>query len=357
MWDIAVVGGGPAGLGAGIEAAKKGAKVLVIDENQKPGGQLFKQIHKFFGSKEHFAGMRGFQIGERLLKEALEAGVVFWSDTICEGFDENRDLVLKRNGKLFFEQSKKVILATGGIEKGLPFEGWTLPGVMTAGCAQTFANVRGIRVGKRALVIGTGNVGLIVAYQMMQSGMEIAGFVEVQEKIGGYDVHLKKLMKVGVPLNLRHTIKKAIGNGKVESAVIENIDSGEKKVIEVDTILLAVGLKANSRLSIIAGCNTIRNEKFGGIVPIHNNSMETTKDNVLVAGDICGIEEASTALDEGRLAGLSAARSLGFAVTQQEIEEINNRLIRLRMGPFGEERQTFKEFIMEEAEKSAKIHA
>ena len=346
MWDITIIGGGPAGLGAAIEAGKKGARVLLVDENKQPGGQLFKQIHKFFGSKEHFAGLRGYQIGEKLITEALEAGVTYMGETICQGFTDDGDIILNKPGEIVLAKSKVIILATGGIEKGLPFKNWTLPGVMTAGCAQTYANVHGIKVGQEAIVIGSGNVGLITAYQLLQAGMKIKAIVEFQDKITGYEVHLNKIRKLGIPLLTSHTIIEALGRDYVTGGVIKDLKNDEEKVIDCDTIILAVGLRTNSRITTSMGCKTIYNENFGGVIPLHDQSMETTRKNIFVAGDLTAIEEASTALDEGRIAGLAAARNIGLEVDDREIEMINLRLGELRSGHFGSKRAAFKEEIL-----------
>ncbi|KAF0092657.1 MAG: FAD-dependent pyridine nucleotide-disulfide oxidoreductase [Fusobacteria bacterium] len=346
MWDIVIIGAGPAGLGAAVEASKVGAKVLLVDENKLPGGQLFKQIHKFFGSKEHYAGLRGYQIGEKLIGQALANGVSYKGETICQGFTDEGDIILNKVGKIEFIKSKAIILATGGIEKGLPFKNWTLPGVMTAGCAQTFANVHGIKVGQEILVIGSGNVGLITAYQLIQAGMKIKGIVEYQEKITGYEVHLNKIRKLGIPLYTNHTIIEATGDDHVKAARIIDLVSNEEKIIDCDTILLAVGLRTNSRLAINLGCKTIYNENFGGLIPLHDERMCTSVKNIFVAGDITAIEEANTALDEGRIAGLAAAQNLGYKVEDKEIKLINQRLVELRSGFFGQKRKDFKQEII-----------
>lgn len=346
MWDIVIIGAGPAGLGAAIEASKVGAKVLLVDENKLPGGQLFKQIHKFFGSKEHYAGLRGYQIGEKLIGEALANGITYMGETICQGFTDDGDIVLNKVGEIEFIKSKAIILATGGIEKGLPFKNWTIAGVMTAGCAQTFANVHGIKVGQEVLVIGSGNVGLITAYQLIQAGMKIKGIVEFQENITGYEVHLNKIRKLGIPLFTSHTIVEALGKDHVIGGKIVDLNNGEEKVIECDTIILAVGLRTNSRTAVSLGCKTIYNEAFGGMIPLHDERMCTSVKNIFVAGDITAIEEASTALDEGRIAGLAAAQNLGYMVKDKEIALINKRLVELRSGFFGQKRKDFKEEIL-----------
>ena len=346
MWDIVIIGAGPAGLGAAIEASKKGAKVLLVDENKMPGGQLFKQIHKFFGSKEHYAGMRGNQIGQNLITQALENGVTYMGETICQGFDDQGSIILSHNNKMDLIKSQALILATGGIEKGLAFEKWTLPGVMTAGCAQTYANIHGIRVGQKVVVVGSGNVGLITAYQLIQAGIEIAAIVEFQDKITGYEVHLNKIRKLGIPIYTSHTIIEAIGTEHVTAGKILDLKTKEEKIIDCDTIVLAVGLRTNNRVAVSLGCKTIYNETFGGMIPLHDKRMETTLKNLFVAGDLTAIEEANTALDEGRIAGLAAAQSIGCAVEDGEIELINKRLDELRSGFFGEKRKAFKQEIL-----------
>ena len=143
--EIAIIGSGPAGLAAAIEAAKTGAELTLIDENSSPGGQLFKQIHKFFGSKEHGAGRRGFQIGKECLAEAENLGVRVMLETTVYGLFPERVLGLATNRGSFALKPDRVIIATGATENSLPFCGWTLPGVMGAGAIQTMVNIYGGR--------------------------------------------------------------------------------------------------------------------------------------------------------------------------------------------------------------------
>ena len=142
--QVAIVGGGPAGLAAAIEAAHAGAKVLLIDENARPGGQLFKQIHKFFGSKAHNAGIRGVDIGQKLLQQTAEAGVEVWLSSTVIGLHEGNNLAVVRTigeeKKICTVHAERILICTGGQENAINFEGWTLPGVMGAGCAQTMIN-------------------------------------------------------------------------------------------------------------------------------------------------------------------------------------------------------------------------
>lgn len=353
--DILVVGAGPAGLGAAIEAARAGARVLLVDENQKAGGQLYKQIHKFFGSEAHYAGTRGYQIADLLLSEAEQLGVETLLDTRALGVMDDGAVAVLYQGRVTPIRANKVILATGAKENALAFPGWTLPGVMTAGAAQTFSNVHGALVGERILTVGSGNVGLIVSYQLMQAGAEIAALVEAAPKITGYLVHAGKIQRAGVPIYTAHTVVEARGAGQVEEAVIAQVDEhfqpipGTEQTLAVDTILLAVGLNPRTELATMFGCKTTYEGALGGIMPLHDACMRSSNPEVYVCGDLAGVEEANTALDEGRLAGTHAAWSLGFGTSsaQDRLEALRQSLSALRSGEHGIRRAQSKTRVME----------
>ena len=173
-YDLIVVGAGPSGLSAAIEAAKRGLKVVVFDENEKPGGQLFKQIHKFFGSKEHRAKVRGFVIGQQLLAEADQAGVEVELNATVIGLYQDKEIVVKQGDGVRHVKGDAIIIATGAAENMVTFPGWTLPGVIGAGAAQTMMNLHGVLPGKRVLMLGSGNVGLVVSFQLMQCGSGVS---------------------------------------------------------------------------------------------------------------------------------------------------------------------------------------
>ncbi len=345
--DIIVIGGGPAGLLASIKASEQGSKVILIDESPKLGGQLVKQTHKFFGKREQFAGIRGIKIAEILEKEARKKGVDIYLETSAIGIfqDGDRKLIsaVKKNEKLMDFYGKAIIVATGAMEKMIPFENNDLPGVYGAGAIQTLMNTYGIEPGKRVLVIGAGNVGVILAYQLIQAGVNVVAIVEALPKIGAYFVHAAKVRRLGVPILTRHTILKAEGKEKVESAIIAQIDEkwrpikGTERKIEVDTIALGVGLRPSIELLHQAGCQITYAGELGGYVVRHDERMETTVRGIFVAGDSSGIEEATTAMLEGKIAGLSAALLVGKAKIDiyKEITKIQKDLEEFRSGPFG----------------------
>ena len=354
--EVVVIGAGPAGMAAAIEAAKRGAQVLLVDSNRKAGGQLFKQIHKFFGSSAHRAGVRGIDIGVQLLREAEEYGVETWLNSLAIGLFNGKTVAIEigtdaEEKRVVTVKAQKIIICSGASENVVRFKGWTLPGVMGAGAAQTMVNVNRVLPGEKILMVGTGNVGLIVSYQLMQAGADIVALVDVAPNIGGYAVHASKITRAGVPILTCHTVLEARGAERVEQAVIVEVDDhfapipGTEEVVDCDTIAIGAGLKPVVELAAMYGCEMYYNAIQGGWVPVHNRSMETTMEGIYIAGDITGVEEANTALEEGRLAGIDAAAKLGYvpdAQAKEEQDAVWERLDGLRLGPHGEKRHEAK---------------
>ncbi len=330
--DMAVVGAGPAGLCAALEAASAGARVALIDENHQAGGQLPKQIHPFFGSRAHHAGERGFHIGQRLAAEASRFPNLVWMpDTVVYGLfsriwpEANQEFPgwsvgLASGGRARELRARAVVLATGASEKSAAFPGWTLPGVMGAGALQTLVNQHRVLPGRRILMLGAGNVGLIVSYQMLQAGARVLAVVEPAAAVGGYAVHAAKLRRAGVPILLRSEVAEVRGSDCVESAVVRSLGSNTRsavgtdteRVFEADLVCLAVGLSPLVELASMAGCELAYDARRGGHFPRHDEELQTSVAGLYVAGDVAGVEEASIAMEQGRLAGLNAARALGF---------------------------------------------
>lgn len=342
-YDMIIVGAGPAGLSAAIEAAKHGLQVVVYDENAKPGGQLFKQIHKFFGSKEHKAKIRGFHIGEELLAEASALGVTVVLNAIVIGIFPEKEVTVKIENRVEHVKGDTILIATGASENMVTFPGWTLPGVIGAGAAQTMMNLHGTMPGKRVLMLGSGNVGLVVSFQLMQAGCEVVALADAAPRVGGYGVHATKVARCGVPFYLSHTIVSAEGTDCVTGVTIGQVDQnwqiipGTEKHFDVDTICLAVGLSPMSKLCDMAGCEMEDNPAKAGFVPKVNEYGETSIPGIYAAGDVSGIEEASSAMIEGRIAGIAAAARLGYIseeTCQKEVAAQEAALDGLRQGMF-----------------------
>jgi sarcosine oxidase subunit alpha len=358
--QIAIIGAGPAGISAGIEAAKLGLKVLMIDENHRLGGQLIKQTHRFFGSKEEQAGIRGIKIAEEFYQQLSQIKKIdiLLGTTVIGYYKQSQGHTLlaikkqKRGEELIEIFCDKIIFACGARENMLSFPGNDLPGVYGAGGVQTLMNVYGIKPGNTVIMVGAGNVGLIVSYQLLQAGVTVDRVVEAMPTIGGYHVHAAKLRRCSVPIYTSTSIKEAIGKEKVEGAVTVHLDKHLSPIkntevsIPCDTICLAVGLSPSTELLSQTGAHMIFLPMAGGYIALHNEEMQTTQDDIYVAGDLANIEEASTAMLEGKIAGISAAKNLGLHENvDPKLRECYIKLKSLRDGPFGKIPQQAKELI------------
>ncbi len=340
-YDLIVVGAGPAGLSAAIEAAKNGLKPIVFDENARPGGQLFKQIHKFFGSKEHKAKIRGFQIGDDLLAEASEAGVKVVLNAAVMGLYPEKEITVKIGEEIHHYKGDSILVATGASENMVPFRGWTTPGVIGAGAAQTMMNLHHIKPGNKVLMLGSGNVGLVVSYQLLQAGCEVVAVVDAAPRIGGYGVHAAKIARCGVPFYLSNTIVEVTGGEAVDGVTIAEVDQsfqfipGTEKHFDVDTVCVAVGLSPMAQLLKQAGCKM--RDTPGGYIPDCDAYGATSVPGIFAAGDVAGIEEASSAMIEGRIAGAAIAHYLGYLDAdglKQKEQSLDDALESLRQGMF-----------------------
>lgn len=334
-YDALVIGGGPAGINAAQALSNNSLKVLLVDEGDCLGGQLLKQTHKFFGSKEHYAGSRGIDIPAKFELENVE---VLLDSTVLGLYDDGVATIVSNDTIYSKIKAKGIVVATGAQEKFLPFPGNDLPGVYGAGAVQTLMNKEGILPGKKVLMVGAGNIGIIVSYQLLQAGVDVVAVLDAAPKIGGYLVHASKIARAGVPILTSHTIVAALGDEEVKAAEIAQLDENwniieeTKRVIEVDTICLSVGLSPVNDLLWQRGCEMILIHEFGGYVPKRNQYLETSIANIFVAGDVGGVEEASSAMVEGKIAGLSLAKKLGAENLDEEIQATLRSLEVLRSG-------------------------
>ena len=342
--EILVIGGGPAGLCAARSASKLGAHVMICERDYVPGGQLVKQTHKFFGSEKQYAGDRGIQIGKMLIDEiSSDPNIEILTEATVLGIYEDGIVTVLHQNQHLKIHPKKIIVTTGAAEKFLSFPGNDLPGIYGAGAVQTLMNVAGVKPAERVVMVGAGNIGLIVSYQLMQAGVEVAGVIEAAPKIGGYLVHASKIRRAGVPIRTSYTVKEAFGTDCLEGVVICRLDEkwqmipGTEETIPCDTLCLAVGLTPLAELCWQAGCQMAFIRELSGHVPILDQNLETTVSGIYAAGDVAGIEEASAAMVEGRLAGCSAAASLGYSPQEAKVmlQAAREELNELRSGPTG----------------------
>jgi sarcosine oxidase subunit alpha len=298
--DVLIIGGGPAGLSAALQLGERGIETLIVDDKDRLGGKLVLQTHKFFGSiDECYAGTRGIEIA-KILEDNIRtySCVKVWLNSTAVYVFSDKKVGIVTNGNQYTIINPKIVLnAAGAREKSLIFPGNTLPGIYGAGAFQTLVNRDLVKPAKRLFVVGGGNVGLIAAYHALQAGIDVIGLVEALPQCGGYQVHADKIKRLGVPIYTRHTIVSANGNEHVESVTVCEIDNNFKRIAntektyECDTVLIAVGLSPINEF--------YREAEQAGI-------------KVFAAGDAKEIAEASSAMFNGKIAGLEISRELGI---------------------------------------------
>lgn len=287
--QVLVIGGGPAGLSAAIELGSQGIQTLLVDDKGNLGGKLVLQTHRFFGSKEMvYAGTRGIDIATILSEKVQQlTSVETWlKSPVVAVFSDHQVGILKNNRQYALVEPDILLIATGAREKSLLFPGNSLPGISGAGAFQTLLNRDGVIPGKRYFIVGGGNVGLITAYHALQAGIQVQGLVEIMPQCGGYQVHLDKIKRLGIPIYTSHTVLCANGKEHVESITIAQVDKnlkpmlGSEKTITCDGILIAAGLNPVDEFFQQA-------QEFGF--------------QVYAAGDAQAIAEASAAIVSGKI--------------------------------------------------------
>jgi sarcosine oxidase subunit alpha len=342
--DLIIIGGGPSGLCAAKTALEAGIDVLLIDRSPNLGGQLVKQTHKFFGSKAQYAKTRGFDIAKKLISD-LDSfdNLEIKSNTTVTGLYPDHVVTTYDNNEYLRYQAKAIIVATGASEKFLAFENNDLPGIYGAGAVQTLMNSYGVLPGSEIVMVGSGNIGLIVSYQLLQAGVKVKAIIEAAPTIGGYKVHASKIRRLGIPILTSTTVKRAIGKDSIEQIEIVSLDEKWNEIpntsqfMSLDALCISVGLSPMHQLLSMVNAETKYINELGGFVPVIDEHLQTSIPNIFVCGDAVGIEEASSAMMEGYLTGLYVSSNLGKNHPNEKelIEHYEKQLSMLRDGPFG----------------------
>jgi len=248
--DLTIIGGGPVGLFLGKEAKKKGLNVVIFDREEKVGGILKQCIHTGFGLQVYNKNLTGPELAENLYEEVNNLNIPVYTISMCSGFEDKKLYFYSRKGIIEVE-SDYYGFALGARERNrgnLFIEGDRPTGIFTAGFAQYLTNILGLKIGNKIAILGSGDIGLIMARRLKIEGMDVVGVYEIMPFFGGLPRNIKQCLEdFEIPLYLSHTIIKVEGKDRLEKIFVSEVDKnfnqiGEIKEIEADTLLLSVGL-------------------------------------------------------------------------------------------------------------------
>ncbi len=334
-YEVVVLGSGPAGLGAAVEAHKNGARrILVLERDRELGGILQQCIHNGFGLHFFSEDLTGPEYAERFIDEIKELGIEFKLNTMVLELTAEKVVKAINTVEGFLEiQAHAVVLAMGCRERtrgAIAIPGSRPAGVFGAGTAQRFINMEGYMVGKRVVILGSGDIGLIMARRMTLEGAEVLAVAEIMPHSGGLTRNIVQcLYDYDIPLYLKHTVVDIRGRDRVTGVTIAEVDEnfkpimGTEKHYECDTLLLSVGLIPENELSRGAGVEI--DPATNG--PIVNEAMETSIEGIFACGNVVQVHDlADWVTEEAQQAGKYAARY----VQEQLVER--DKIVETRAG-------------------------
>ena len=316
-FDLVVIGGGPGGLAAAIEAKKNGVdSILVIERDKELGGILQQCIHNGFGLHEFKEELTGPEYAERFIKELKKMNIEFKLDTMVLDITPEKIVhaINTKDGYMAIE-AKAVILAMGCRERtrgAISIPGERPAGIFTAGTAQRFINMEGYMVGKKVVILGSGDIGLIMARRMTLEGAEVKAVVELMPFSGGLARNIAQCLNdYNIPLYLSHTVVDIQGKERLKKVIIAKVDENRRPIpgteieYDCDTLLLSVGLIPENDISRNTGIEIDR--RTSG--PIVNEMMETSIPGIFACGNVVHVHDLVDFVSaEARKAGKAAAK-------------------------------------------------
>ena len=323
-YDVVVIGGGPAGLAAALKAREKAEKVAVLEINDELGGILNQCIHIGFGLHVFKEELTGPEYAQRYVDMVKETDISCYLNTMVINVTEDKHVIaMSEDGMLVFEAAS-IVLAMGCRERTrgqIRIPGTRPAGVFTAGLAQRYVNLENFKPGSRVVILGSGDIGLIMARRLTLEGIKVVGVYELMPYANGLYRNIKNCLDdFGIPLHLSTTVTKIVGSKRVQavevSAVDENLKPipGTEEIIPCDTVLLSIGLIPENELSKKAGIelNPITNG------PKVDNALETSVKGIFACGNVLHVHDlVDQVTKEAEDAGMYAAE---YAAEQKSAE-------------------------------------
>ncbi|MFB0971914.1 MAG: FAD-dependent oxidoreductase [Neofamilia sp.] len=328
-YELVVIGGGPAGLGAAIKAKKEGLEnILVIERDNELGGILQQCIHNGFGLHLFKEELTGPEYAERFIVELKNNNIEYKLDTMVLDLSDKIVTFINTKEGLVSVKAKSIVLAMGCRERtrgALNIPGSRPVGVYNAGMAQKLINIDGYNVGKKVIILGSGDIGMIMARRLVLEGSEVIGVLARGSYAAGLSRNVVQCLNdFDIPLMLQHTIIKINGKERVESVVVVETDEnkrpipGTEKTYECDTVLLSVGLIPENELSNNIGIEMDR--RTGG--PIVDNYMETSVEGIFACGNVLHVHDiVDFVTEESEKAAMGAVDYIKNGKSQRKFVE------------------------------------